>query len=113
MSPSLQDAIDTAITAAVDGDQSAIAGWSITRLIPFNPVDKKTVAEVCVCVGVCGGWGDAEGGSRQVGWVGTTSGRQLLAAVLLPANCLLLFTLAAAQLNPAQPRMACPIDALC
>jgi len=42
----VQDAIDRAITAAVGGSQAAIAGWNITRFIPFNPVDKKTVAEV-------------------------------------------------------------------
>ncbi len=44
---SLQDAIDRAVTAAVGGSPKAIAGYNITRLIPFNPVDKKTVAEVC------------------------------------------------------------------
>jgi H+-transporting ATPase len=41
-----QDAIDRAVTAAVGGSTKAIDGWSIDRLIPFNPVDKKTVAEV-------------------------------------------------------------------
>lgn len=40
-----QDAIDRAVTAAVGGDPKAIAGWNITRLVPFNPVDKKTLAE--------------------------------------------------------------------
>lgn len=40
----MQDAIDRAVTAAVG--EGAIDGWNITRLIPFNPVDKKTVAEV-------------------------------------------------------------------
>ena len=44
-----QDAIDRAVTAAVGGDPAAIAGWRIDRLIPFNPVDKKTVAEVGCC----------------------------------------------------------------
>lgn len=44
--PPRQDAIDRAVTAAVGGDPKAIAGWNITRLVPFNPVDKKTLAEV-------------------------------------------------------------------
>lgn len=41
-----QDAIDRAITASVGGDPSAIAGYQIRRLVPFNPVDKYTLAEV-------------------------------------------------------------------
>ena len=37
------DAIDRAITQAV-GDRSRIAGHTIERVVPFNPVDKKTTA---------------------------------------------------------------------
>lgn len=41
-----QDAIDRAVTAAAGGDKdAALAGWRLTRLVPFNPVDKKTLAE--------------------------------------------------------------------
>lgn len=41
------DAIDKAVTAAVGGDAAvALKGHTVHRLIPFNPVDKKTVAEV-------------------------------------------------------------------
>jgi hypothetical protein len=28
------------------GDPAAISAWTVTRLVPFNPVDKKTLAEV-------------------------------------------------------------------
>lgn len=31
----------------------AIANWKITRLVPFNPVDKKTLAEVRCAVLHC------------------------------------------------------------
>lgn len=41
-----QDAIDRAVTAAVGGDPAAISRYTISRLVPFNPVDKKTLAEV-------------------------------------------------------------------
>lgn len=43
-----QDAIDRAVTAAVGEGQSVVEnkGWRINRVIPFNPVDKKTSAEV-------------------------------------------------------------------
>ena len=37
------DAIDRAITQAV-GDRGRIAGHTIERVVPFNPVDKKTTA---------------------------------------------------------------------
>lgn len=42
----LQDAIDGAVTAAVGPDESCISAWKIRRFVPFNPVDKKTLAEV-------------------------------------------------------------------
>ena len=37
------DAIDRAITQAV-GDRSRLAGYIVERVVPFNPVDKKTTA---------------------------------------------------------------------
>ena len=37
------DAIDQAITQAV-GNRSRIAGHVVERVVPFNPVDKKTTA---------------------------------------------------------------------
>ncbi len=37
------DAIDRAITQAV-GDRSRLAGHAVERVVPFNPVDKKTTA---------------------------------------------------------------------
>ena len=37
------DAIDQAITQAV-GNRSRMAGHTIERVLPFNPVDKKTTA---------------------------------------------------------------------
>lgn len=40
------------MTAAVEGGANAIANWKITRLVPFNPVDKKTLAEVR-CAALC------------------------------------------------------------
>ncbi|KAI3423925.1 hypothetical protein D9Q98_009759 [Chlorella vulgaris] len=40
------DAIDGAVTAAVGPDESCISAWKIRRFVPFNPVDKKTLAEV-------------------------------------------------------------------
>lgn len=37
------DAIDQAITQAV-GDKRKIQAYKIERIVPFNPVDKKTIA---------------------------------------------------------------------
>lgn len=37
------DAIDRAITQAV-GDRSRLTGNAVERIVPFNPVDKKTTA---------------------------------------------------------------------
>lgn len=37
------DAIDRAITRAV-GDRSRTAGYAVERVVPFNPVDKRTTA---------------------------------------------------------------------
>lgn len=44
-----QDAIDKAMTASVGGSDNLSAtlpGWSVQRLVPFSPVDKKTSAWV-------------------------------------------------------------------
>lgn len=40
------DAIDTAVTNAVGGGKEAIANYRIVKFWPFNPVDKKTQANV-------------------------------------------------------------------
>ncbi len=41
-----QDAIDRAMTGALDNDKAKIADFTIKRFVPFNPVDKKTLATV-------------------------------------------------------------------
>jgi H+-transporting ATPase len=38
------DAIDRAVTAAVEGGQEALGGYKIKSQTPFNPVDKRTTA---------------------------------------------------------------------
>ena len=50
-----QDAIDKAVTASVGG-REAVAAWRVTRLIPFNPVDKKTQAEARQALGWLASW---------------------------------------------------------
>ncbi len=43
----IQDAIDTAVTASMgQPKEAAIGQYTIHRFIPFNPVDKKTIAYV-------------------------------------------------------------------
>ena len=37
---------DRAVTAAVEGGEAAVSGYTMHRVTPFNPVDKKTLAEV-------------------------------------------------------------------
>eukprot|EP00887_Chlorella_sp_A99_P007731 scaffold20.g7731.t1 len=73
------DAIDRAITASVGGDPSAIAGYQIRRLVPFNPVDKYTLAEASVAGGRrC--WGrqrKARGAKRGLVAVTTPDGGKL------------------------------------
>ena len=63
-----QDAIDSAVTAAVGGDISAIGAWKVDCFIPFNPVDKKTVAEVSWLAGWrAGGMGAVRQAASQPG----------------------------------------------
>ena len=38
------DAIDRAVTSALEGGQQAIADYEIKSLVPFSPVEKKTSA---------------------------------------------------------------------
>jgi hypothetical protein len=40
------DAIDRAVTSAVQGGRGAAAAFAIHRVVPFNPVDKMTSADV-------------------------------------------------------------------
>lgn len=40
------DAIDRAVTAAVEGGRAAAAAFAVHRVVPFNPVDKMTSADV-------------------------------------------------------------------
>ena len=59
------DAIDTAVTASTGlSKQDAIGMYTISRFIPFNPVDKKTIA---YCTGPDGKKFVAAKGAPQVG----------------------------------------------
>lgn len=40
------DAIDRAVTASVEGGEAATKGYTFLRVTPFDPVSKKTLAEV-------------------------------------------------------------------
>eukprot|EP00897_Mesotaenium_endlicherianum_P006539 jgi/Mesen1/5913/ME000030S05179 len=41
-----QDAIDSAVTGALQNDRSHLTGYQVARFVPFNPVAKRTEAQV-------------------------------------------------------------------